>query len=149
MLKTLQTLIDKLASHATLWPLLGGSIMTALAGWATYATELFRAYAPFSWVCAAFLGVLIWVLSYAIWAWARLWTINGAIKQDFYKSSDRINPMDITFTQRRINIYDLVSPIDQSIKGKTFIDCEFIGPANIFIIQSRTGEVFLMALRLL
>jgi hypothetical protein len=50
--------------------------------------------------------------------------------------------MDITFTQRRINIYDLVSPIDQSIKGKTFIDCEFIGPANIFIIQSRTGEVF-------
>jgi hypothetical protein len=54
MLKTLQTLIDKLASHATLWPLLGGSIMTALAGWATYATELFRAYAPFSWYAQLF-----------------------------------------------------------------------------------------------
>jgi hypothetical protein len=53
MLKKLQLLIDKLASHATLWPWVAASgIVSVVTGWATYATELFRPYAPFSWVAA-------------------------------------------------------------------------------------------------
>ena len=136
-----QKIIDRLASHATLWPwLFGGSAMSAIAGWATYATELFSPYAPFSWVAAAFLGGIIFAVIYAAWARSKLWIVDSKVKQDFYKSSDRINPLDSIFRERRINISDLVSPIEPHIRGKTFIDCELIGPANIMLGATAPGK---------
>jgi hypothetical protein len=132
MFKKIQTIINNLGSHATLWQFAAGAVVSSgIAGWASHATESLKLYQPLSWVAAALLGGLIWMLAYAAWSRARLWVINGTINQNFYKSDDRINPMEITFREKRINIADLASPIEPFVKGKTFIDCELIGPANI------------------
>src|SRR5260221_8935453 len=110
--------------------LLGWAMSFVVPAWATWAVEALRAWAPLSWVGAGFLGVLIAAIGYAIFARGRLWFINARITDEFYKTADRINPLDDTFRNRRISIADLISPIEPVIRGKTFIDCELIGPAN-------------------
>jgi hypothetical protein len=141
----IQKIIDRLASHATLWPwLLGSGIMSAVAGWAAYATELFRSYAPFSWVAAIICTGLISACFYALLERAKLWSVNRKVAEQFYKSNDRINPLETTFRERRINIADIVSPIETIVRNKTFIDCELIGPANISISNcTLTGVGFI------
>lgn len=53
---------------------------------------------------------------------------------------DTINPLEETFQKQRIRIADLVSPIDSTIQGKTFIDCELIGPANLVVKTTVKGK---------
>jgi hypothetical protein len=142
MLKKFQALIDRLGSHASLWPFLAGSsAASAIAGWAAHATQLLNPYAPFSWVAAIILGALISACVYALFARAKLWIVQSNIQSDFYKSSDRINPLDESFQTRRIKIADLVSPIEPIIRSKTFIDCELIGPANIALSGTAPGKL--------
>jgi hypothetical protein len=40
--------------------------------------------------------------------------------------------LDSTFERRRIYVNDFVLPSHPYIDGKTFIDCDIIGPANIY-----------------
>ena len=49
---------------------------------------------------------------------------------DLPKSS--INPLDNTFERQRIWWSDLLLPGEMVLKGKTFIDCDLVGPAMIF-----------------
>lgn len=42
------------------------------------------------------------------------------------------NPLETTFERKRIYVDDLVLPSHPLIDGKTFVDCDIIGPANIY-----------------
>ena len=119
--------------------LLGWTMSFVLPAWATWAIAAFQAWAPLSWVAAGFFGALIAAIGYAIFARAQLWFVNARIIDEFYREADRINPLDNTFRNVRINIADLVSPIESIIRGKTFIDCELLGPANAALSASRPG----------
>ena len=110
--------------------------MATIAGWAAHITDALKPYAPFSWVVAAFLGAAIAI--YALYQKARLWAVNRSV--EFYKNPDRINPLDNTFQSKRILISDLISPIENVIRNKTFIDCEIMGPSNIFFSGTRPGS---------
>jgi hypothetical protein len=88
---------------------------------------------------AGFLGMLFAAITYAIVARARLWFVNARATDQFYKHADRINPLDDTFRNRRINISDLVPPFASVIRRKTFIDCELIGPANASLSATSPG----------
>lgn len=49
---------------------------------------------------------------------------------------DSTNPLDTDFTRKRLNISDIVSPIDKRIANKRFTHCELLGPANIILINA-------------
>jgi len=57
--------------------------------------------------------------------------IETSIRRMFYQSKDRIDPMQSVFERKRILITDLLPPIGRSIVGKSFTDCEIVGPANV------------------
>jgi hypothetical protein len=119
--------------------LLGWAMSFVLPAWATWAMSALQAWAPLSWVAAGFLGAIIAAIGYAIFARARLWFVNAWVMDAFYREPDRINPLDDIFRNRRINIADLISPIEPTIRGKTFIDCELLGPANVALAATRPG----------
>ena len=141
MLRKFQSLVDRLGSHASLSPLLAGSgIMTVLAGWAAHATAILRPYAPLSWVAVSIITLLLCASFYALIARAWLWHSRASSNKEFYRNVDRINPLETTFQNRRILVSDLVSPIEPIVRGKTFIDCEIIGPANIVFTATYAGS---------
>lgn len=46
---------------------------------------------------------------------------------------DRINVMERSFTRKRINLVNFVDPITNDICDKSFINCDIIGPVNLFV----------------
>ncbi|WP_155765361.1 hypothetical protein [Mesorhizobium erdmanii] len=105
----------------------------ALPAWAVRATNAFEAYAPASWVAAGFAGFLLFAVGYATFAWARSKLIRARYDQNLYKRTGFVDPMAATFENKRIFLADFVLPSDPHIEGKTFINCDLIGPANIYI----------------
>jgi hypothetical protein len=102
----------------------------ALPAWATHASDVFSQYAPLSWVVAGFVGALIVVLIYAVWGFVRWRMIVGSI-QAKAASPHAVNPLDSTFQSKRIHVPALAPPVGGVIAGKSFIDCEIVGPATI------------------
>ena len=112
----------------------GGTIMTSfgLPAWAVYAMDIFSQYSPLSWVLAGFLGLFLWVTARLLWVWGSKTIIKLKYDARMIESGDPINPLDLTFEGKRIYIDDLVLPSHPIIIGKTFVNCDLVGPAVIY-----------------
>jgi hypothetical protein len=59
--------------------------------------------------------------------------------------TSHLNPLDTLFTTKRVRIADLSPPIGAIIEGKTFVDCDIMGPANVMFdgchFHGNTGDV--------
>ncbi len=44
------------------------------------------------------------------------------------------------FERQRGYVNDLVLPFHRIIRGKTFVDCEIVGPANVALVVTKTGR---------
>lgn len=104
----------------------------ALPAWAVRATNLFADYSPFSWVAAGFIGFLLFAFGYFLIAHARSKWVRSRYDHNLYKRTGFVDPMAATFENKRIFLSDFILPSDPHIEGKTFINCEIIGPANLF-----------------
>jgi hypothetical protein len=127
--------LNMLESRWSLWTLLQGSGLVAsfaLPAWAARSAQLFADYAPFSWVVAGFAGVTIWAVVRVLWQGANRLRVRAKYDGDLLERGSAINPLDMTFERKRIFVSDLVLPSHPYIDGKTFIDCDLIGPANIY-----------------
>jgi hypothetical protein len=104
----------------------------SLPAWATWAANIFSQYAPLSWVVAGFCGVLAWVIIRVIWNWAYQISVRAEYDAKFIEHGGNFNPLDSTFERKRIFVNDFVLPSHPYIENKTFIDCDIIGPANLY-----------------
>ncbi len=100
--------------------------------WAVRSTQYFSEYAPASWVIAGFVGMFVVTICYLTWQWGFKIRVRAKYDYKLLASPDPINPLDKTFEGKRIYLNDFVLPSHTLIDGKTFIDCEIIGPANIY-----------------
>ena len=110
----------------------------AIPAWATKVTGLFVEYAPLSWVLAGFAGLTAAVLLLALYAWARRQILKTKYDELLIRSSGAIDPMDKVFERKRIYLNDFILPSGQVLEGKSFIECEIIGPCNLFMIAGNS-----------
>jgi hypothetical protein len=114
----------------------GGGLMTYLAA----LTAWLKPYAPFSWGLAFLLGVLFLSVVFLAINKAREVLLRITISRAYYSSHvTTMNVLESTFQRERININDFVHPFHRIVKGKTFIDCEIIGPANVIFQSTPRG----------
>jgi hypothetical protein len=132
------TWLIRLESRWSLWNLLQGSALVgsfALPAWAAQAADIFSQYQPFSWVVAGLGGVFISTMIYTAFQYARKIRINVKYDEKHLDSDSLVNPLDRTFEGKRIFLNDFALPSHPYISGKTFIDCEIIGPANVYFLE--------------
>jgi hypothetical protein len=138
MARTLKEHLDHWIANLDTRISLAGHILGALASftlpaWAVWAADIFSHYAPFSWVAAGFSGFLITAVGRLLWAYGSQIQTRAKYNARFIaRSGEGFNPLDLTFERRRIFLEDFVLPSQPMIDGKTFIDCDIIGPANIY-----------------
>lgn len=101
----------------------------AVAGWVTVALSN---YAPLSWVGAAFVGALIFALCYWAWTAAKVNLQRVEFARAQAEAVATINPLETTFQKQRISIDSFRTPFADPVDGKTFVDCELIGPGVVF-----------------
>ena len=140
MSRVMNSLLGVASNVLTVWPVIaGGVIVTSLFAWAAQATDRFAPYSPYSWICGGLIGLLILSILLLCIAKANESFINAGIRRKHSQNGDRLNPLSTQFDSQRVFISDLVSPADHKVSGKTFIDCELIGPANIGFFASKPG----------
>jgi hypothetical protein len=83
-------------------------------------------------VAAGFCGFLLFAFGYALIARARAQWVRTKYDYGLYKRTGFVDPMVATFENKRIFLADFILPSDPHIEGKTFINCEIVGPANVF-----------------
>jgi len=103
----------------------------ALPAWAVHSVNLFADYSPASWVAAGFAGMFLATFCY--WLWQVGLKVRVRAKYDYrlLGGPSPINPLDKTFEGKRVYLNEFTLPSHTVIEGKTFIDCEIIGPANL------------------
>jgi membrane protein implicated in regulation of membrane protease activity len=141
MLKRLNGFFVDLSAHVSLVVLIVGSSTFAVAwGWAASVTHGIAKFGPIGWVAAASLGAALFILLALGFAKSRQQIVRTSIERRFFQDPDRINPLEDHFRRKRIRLADLVSPIDPFVRGKTFDDCEIIGPANVVLRATRPAS---------
>ncbi|MES1200952.1 MAG: hypothetical protein ABUS57_05835 [Pseudomonadota bacterium] len=114
---------------------------TGVTAWAASTVHVLQAYAPLSWIFAGLIAFLILALGNMAFGVGAFWRTTAKIRASFYRERDRVNPLEQLFRNQRIAIHDLITPFERRVEEKTFIDCELIGPANIYISASGTGSI--------
>lgn len=127
-------LTDRIAYwHGTYWILASSSAMGVITGWLSTGVTWISQFGFFGWWLAGLLGALVTAMFLMIIAWVRYAWVHASAKNKWANQVDDFNPLDKEFQRRRLKIADLAEPITNSIRGKRFIDCDMVGPANIFL----------------
>lgn len=126
---------SRVEAGSTIYNIIQGSGLVAsfgLPAWAVHSSKLFSDYAPLSWVAAGFVGVALLVVLRLLWHVGNKIKIKVKFDAMSLERGSLINPLESTFVKERIHVNDFVLPSHPFIDGKAFIDCEIIGPANIY-----------------
>lgn len=90
---------------------------------------MFAELGPYAWVAAGFAGLVAFSAGLLMLALARrLWVVTGYDAR-LAEKSGIVDPMRSTFERKRIYMGDFVLPSTALVEGKTFIECEIVGPA--------------------
>lgn len=146
MWKKIGYFLNDLESRWSLWTLVNGAFLAlsgVLPAWAVKSAQIFVYYEPLSWVLAGFAGLFFWAILRLTWIWGKQKTVRAKYDARMLERGDPINPLDLTFEGKRIFINDFALPSHTLIHNKTFINCEIIGPANIYFLQDNLAAPIL------
>jgi hypothetical protein len=112
----------------------GAGVLTVggLTAWAASAAQLLVAYSPFSWIATGILGALVTGTTFFLVQAAARLRLRTRFDARSLEGPSPVNPLEKTFINRRIYLNDFVLPSLTAIARKTFIDCEIVGPANLY-----------------
>ncbi|MBR8401482.1 hypothetical protein KDW65_33140 [Burkholderia cenocepacia] len=129
-LDTTLSLVDRATTFAPV--LIGTAGVSAISGWAASLSRSVEHLGPIAWVGAALIGGLLFLLLWVAWLRVRTNTVKLLHAQAAMDRSDAINPLEDVFTKKRINLNDFKKPLIEPVSGKTFVDCELVGPAVLY-----------------
>ena len=128
---------DRITNNwATLVALLGGAGMSYLAAVSTWL----RPYAPLSWGIVGLVACLLIAVFFWLLARGRQMWVTTSINKSYRDSHHSVDPMQLVFQGKRIDINDLILPFHRVVKGKTFVDCDIYGPANVSVAATSPGR---------
>jgi hypothetical protein len=105
--------------------------MGGVSGWAAKATAQLSAYAPFTWVIGALLGSLLFLSGYWLLSKAKEGLMRAELTQRSLALADLVNPLDSTFTNRKIDLSVFKRPLPAMADGKVFVSCEIHCATNL------------------
>lgn len=122
----------RLSLATVIWSLLVPAGSFALPAWALRAAGIFSEYAPFSWVVAGFAGLLLYAIAVFIYGTGQQRSVRSRYDARFMQETGGVDPLARVFQGKRIYLNDFVLPSQPQVIGKTFVDCEMVGPANMY-----------------
>ena len=128
-----------------IWPILIPATSFALPAWATWVSRMFSEYAPLSWVIAGFGGLLVYAACVALYGFGRHRTVRSRYDEKFLRETRGVDPMSKVFEGKRIFLNDFILPSKPFVNGKTFVGCEIVGPANIYLAQGNKIDEIMTA----
>jgi hypothetical protein len=117
---------------------LGALASVGLPAWAVKTMSWFSAFAPLSWVSAGLMGFLLFCFGFYVYSVARGRVVRARYDVRALEKGGNANPMEKVFERKRIFINEFALPSGTFITDKTFVNCEIIGPANIYLVAGNS-----------
>lgn len=111
---------------------LGGGLVT---GWIATVTTILDGYSPLSYWVAGLFGTLLFAFILFATNRAVLAFHQSRRLAALRKPVDAVNPLESSFSNQRIDLHSFVDPITHRVSGKTFTDCELVGPALVWLTR--------------
>ncbi|WP_149539061.1 hypothetical protein [Siccirubricoccus phaeus] len=141
MWKKINAILESISSHWSLIALIGSTgFVTILTSWAAAVTKWLAPCGVITWIACGLAAGGLFVLLWLAAAIARERIIKASIENHFCHRQDSINPLQDEFKKRRIDVSNLVSPIEPIVRKKRFIECDIVGPYNIALSATRPSE---------
>ena len=132
--------LDTLSSMA-------GLAQSAVSNWATISSYLsggalmsglayFQALPPLYWGAAFFAGLVLVSIVRAITKWGRSRDALARLYEATAATPSSFNRLQGEFVRQTINVRELIHPLGQPLRDKTFVDCEFHGPGLMVLSGS-------------
>jgi len=130
--------LGRLSGAYSFWPLVPAGAFAVLVGYLSSTVAWINQYGAFGWVVSGVLAFLAG--SVALLCLATAWGgfERSRATRKWMGDVSQVNPMRPSFQSERISISDLAHPIDNTIKGKVFNQCELIGPSNVFFLTGNS-----------
>lgn len=125
--------MERLSLAYSLWPLIPAGAVGVASGWAARGSATINQFGTVGWLAAGVLGFLLTSIGFLALALAKEKLISAKAFSDWTLPTDAANPMADNYNRQRIAIRDIAHPVTNRIVGKTFTQCEIIGPANIIL----------------
>ncbi len=120
-------------------------MIALITGWAASATDWLNCWGPIAWVAAGLLAAFLTTFSILSGMYIYAYFGLKRAERDFYISRNTpsdtgINPLDDTFTKKRIYPSQIRHPVTNLIEKKTFVDCDLLGPGTVLLMGARFDQ---------
>lgn len=130
----------KLSLGSFVWGVLFPAGSFVLPAWSARAAGILSDYAPFSWVLAGFAGVLVYVLCLVLGGLGRAMAVRADYDARFMAETGGVDPLSKVFESKRIFLNNFILASNPVVENKTFVNCEIVGPANIFLQVGNSAD---------
>lgn len=103
--------------------------ISALSGFLAYWSKVLADYSPFSYFLIAILTYFVLAIAARLFAAAK-WISQSAALRDRLVNTYNINPLEDIFKGTRLKASELLPIVGHKVVGKTFINCDLVGPLN-------------------
>ncbi len=117
-----------------------GSVVGAGMSYLASITDWVQSWGPLGYGIIALLSAVVVFISISLFrylmAGAAVRRATASATEKWKNIANTINPLDNEFSKKRIKLADLSHPMLVSVDNKTFVDCDLMGPANMFFSGS-------------
>lgn len=131
--------LSRFANGLALYPFVPAGLLAVIAGYLSTGVSWISQFGAFGWFAAGFATFLLSSLAFAAFARARLWRIDAWHRARLLSDSSPFDPMASVYQDKRLFLRDLAPAGRNFVVGKTFINCEIIGPGTAKL-ATRSGE---------
>ncbi len=133
--------LGRLSGLATFWPLLPSGVLGVIGAYLSTSVAWINAnLGAWGWFMSGLAAFVISCVGIALIVRTRLWMVNMRFRARLQSDSSPFDPMATVYHDKRLFLKDLAPPGRREIKGKTFKNCEIIGPGNI-VVALRSNEL--------
>lgn len=111
------------------------SLAAVVSGYIAFITPRLTEYHPWSILASSLLGAVLFAVTVAMIGLGYRAFSDAMLANTLAVTPKTINPLEDNFYRVRINLSDFISPFTMEYTGKTFTECDFIGPAVICFIK--------------
>ena len=129
----------RLANAAALLPIIPAGVAGVIFGYLSTRVAWISQFGAFGLVAAGLVGFFATSAALALLARTRLWRVEAKIRERIAGDGSPFDPMARVYENKRLYLRDLAPQGRREVIGKTFINCELIGPGTA-IIGLRSSE---------
>lgn len=137
--ETIDRWFNRLANTVSFWTIVPPGILAVVSAVLASGVGLINQFGAWGWFTAGLVAFFLSSVAFALIARTKLWRFEAKRTALLAGDGSPFDPMASVYEGKRLYLRDLAPAGRNLVVGRTFINCEIIGPGTI-IVGTRTSD---------